>query len=118
MSQQTSPSQFKHPTLDEYLSRGKEWYRAYTAVNGAHSLQPWDAIARELTQEHKMVSAMDPTKRGVYWFEKAKKNHLILSAMKERLDRMSTVAKTRELVGGSLRDAKEQEAHARRNSRR
>lgn len=109
-----SPSQFKHPSLEEYLSRGKEWYDAWTKVYGTQSMQPWAALAKELTQEHAMVSKMDPVKRRVYWFEKGKRSTLILSAEQERLRRMDVAAKTRQLAGDSLRDVKEQQDYARR----
>jgi len=113
-----SPNQFKHPSLEEYVSRGKEWYDAWVKVNGAQSMQPWPELEKELRQEHKLVSSMDATKQRVYWFEKSKKAHLVLSAVQLRLDKAIVAHKSRQLVGDSLRDAKEQEAHARRTKSR
>lgn len=106
-------TQFKHPSCAEYVARGKEWYTAYIKVYGQRNLPPWPEVERSLREEHAIVDKMDSTQRSVYWFEKAKKNSLVLGAEQERLSRMLTAAKGRQLVGDSLRDAKEQEAHAR-----
>lgn len=106
-------TQFKHPTCAEYVSRGKEWYTAWTKVYGAGRMPPWEQVEKALRDEHAMVEKMDPTQRSVYWFEKAKKNTLVLGAEQQRLERTLTAAKARGLAGDALRDAKAQEQHAR-----
>ncbi len=106
--------QYKLCSLEEFVSRRLEFYNAWTKVHGSANIAPWSQVEKETREEHAALLKMDPVKRRVVMFEQSKRNSLILSATKERLDRMILASEARAKAGDALRDAKEQEEHARR----
>ena len=106
-------TQFKLPSLKEFLSRNKE---AYTAAQelGVIRMVSWEEQESILTREWHIMKQMSKSACQNYMQARYQRELPALQQFKAQLDKLIDTNNARNKAGESLRDAKAQEKHARK----
>ncbi len=104
---------FKHPSLKEFLSRNQEAYDL-AARQGIVRMISWEEQEQMLKVHWMMIDRLPELGRQEAWRKYAQNQKAGNQAFLGQINKLLDAAKKRDKAGESLKDAKQQEAHAKR----